>query len=401
MMRQLFQMGIQHRVGMIFSLMALMLLVASCGKEEAAAARQAPPVTVVKPTVRSVSEYTVFTGSARAFETADIVARVTGTLETVEFAASSKVEAGDLLFTIEDERYVAARDVAQANVQSAKADLLRSETELKRVEQASKSKAVSEMDVDRARADRDMSIASLASARAMLADAELDLSYTKVRSPIDGYASRNMVDVGNLVGPGAVTSLTRINKITPIYVYFHAPESVVLNYLAASKRLVKNKTDQPRERARVFAALANDEGFPHPGYMDFIDNEVDRNTGTIELRALMENKEGDIFPGLFVRLKASGKQIPNAILIPETAVGTDLGGKYVLTVGEGNIVEQKYITLGAAQGDGEVHVKTGLEGQETVIVGGLMIARPGMPVQPLTAEQFEAMKKQSQQAAKD
>jgi len=348
-----------------------------------------------------VAEFAIFTGSARAFETADIVARVTGTLESVDFVASSKVKAGDLLFTIEDDRYVAARDVGQANVQSAKADLLRSETELKRVEKASKSKAVSEMDVDRARADRDMSIASLASARAMLADAELDLSYTKVRSPIDGIASRNLVDVGNLVGPGAVTSLTRINKITPIFVYFNAPESVVLNYLAESKKAVKNRGDKPRKRATIYAALANDVGFPHPGYMDYIDNEVDRNTGTIESRALLENKEEDIFPGLFVRLKASGKQIPNAILIPETAVGTDLGGKYVLTVGEGDIVEQNYVTLGAAQGDGTIHVKTGLEGQELVIVGGLMIARAGMPVQPLTAEQFEAMKKQSQQAAKD
>jgi RND family efflux transporter MFP subunit len=398
MMRQLFQMGIQQRAGLVFSLLALSLLVASCGKEKAAPARQAPPVTVVKPTVGPVAEFTVFTGSSRAFESANIVARVAGTLESMDFEASRPVKAGDLLFTIEDDRYLAARDVAQANVQSAEADLLRSETELRRVEKASKSRAVSEMDVDRARADRDMAIASVASAKALLADAELDLSYTRVQSPIDGYASRNLVDVGNLVGQGEATLLTRINKVQPIYVYFHAPESVVLKILAGRRERM-SKEGRDTEKG-IGAALANDQGFPHEGIIDFIDNEVDANTGTIELRARLENLDQEIFPGLFVRIKVEGPTIPDAVLIPETAVGSDLGGKYVLVVGEENIVEQKYITLGAAQGDGTIFVKDGLDGQETVIVGGLMIARPGMPVTPLTAEQFEAMKKQSQQTAK-
>ncbi len=398
MMRQLFQMGIQHRIGLVILLMALLLSVASCGKEEAAPARQAPPVTVVKPIVGPVSEFTVFTGSSQAFETADIVARVAGTLESVEFEASRPVTTGQLLFTIEDERYTAARDVAQAQVQSAEADLLRSETELTRVEKASKSRAVSEMDVDRARAERDMAIASVASAQANLKDAELNLSYTQVRSPIDGFASRNYVDVGNLVGQSGATSLTRINRVSPLYVYFHAPESVVLNFLDSRREEMKK---EGRESAKeVYVALANDEGFPHTGYIDFIDNEVDRNTGTIEMRARLENADHELFPGLFVRIKVTGRTIPNAVLIPETAVGSDLGGKYVLTVGEGNIVEQKYVTLGLAQDDGNIYVKSGLDGQETVIVGGLMIARPGMPVQPLTAEEFETMKKQSQQAAK-
>ncbi len=391
--------GLQYRSGLALTMIALLIAVTSCGKEEVAVTRKAPPVTVLKPTVGPVDEFAIFTGSCRAFESAKIVARVAGTLESVEFEVSSSVKTGDLLFTIEDERYIAARDVAQANVKSAEADLLRSETELRRVEKASKSRAVSEMDVDRARADRDMAVASVASAKARLADAELDLSYTKVHAPIDGFVSRNLVDVGNLVGQGEATLLTRINKVTPIFVYFHAPESVVLNFLAIGRQ-EKEKGDD-RSVKMVHVALANDEGFPHNGYIDFIDNEVDPNTGTIELRARLENKDELIFPGLFVRVKVSGQTIPDAVLILETALGTDLGGKYVLTVGEGNIVEQKYVTLGSAQGDGTIYIKSGLEGEELVIVGGLMIARPGMPVQPLTAEQFEAMKKQSQQVAKD
>jgi len=157
-----------------------------------------------------------------------------------------------------------------------------------------------------------------------------------------------------------------------------------------------NKAKDPK----VFVALANEEGFPHEGVIDFVDNQVNANTGTIELRARLENTDKSLFPGLFVRVKITGEDIPNSVLIPEIAVGSDLGGKYVLVVGENNIVEQIYVKLGAAQGDGTVHIKSGLEGQETIIVDGLMFARPGLPVQPLTAEQFEAMKKKSQQAAK-
>ena len=395
MMRQLFHEGIEHRVGLTAVMLILLLGITSCGGGGDAQGPQAPPVTVAQPTVTAVADYAIFTGFSRAFESADVVARVAGTLETVEFDASSPVKVGDLLFTIEDERYVAARDGANASVASAKADLLRSETELRRVEEASKSRAVSEMDVDRARAGRDMAIAAVAAAEAKLADAELDLSYTQVRSPIDGFASRNLVDVGNLVGQSGPTNLTRVNKVSPIYVYFHAPESGVLRYLSDRRKFMSGEEDTSQARGPVQVALANEEGFPHTGVIDFIDNQVDANTGTIELRARLENADKALFPGLFVRVKVTGPEVPDQVLVPEVAVGSDLGGKYVLVVGENNIVEQKYVKLGAPQDGGTVHVRSGLDGQETVIVNGLMMARPGLPVTPLTAEQFAAMQQQA------
>ncbi len=396
MMHQLLKTGVLQRVGFAGLSLVLVFALASCGKDEAPPAPQAPPVTVSHPVVGPVANFMVFTGSSRAIETADVVARVSGVLESVEFQASSPVKAGDLLFTIEDERYLAARNVALAAEKSAEADLLRSETELRRVEKASHSRAVSEMDVDRARADRDMAEAAVASAKAHLADAELTLSYTRVRAPIDGFVSRNLVDVGNLVGQGGVTSLTRINKISPIYVYFHAPESVVLKYLAEKEGSPEYQEDGSRNMGQAEVALAGEEGFPHQGYIDFIDNQVDSNTGTIELRARLDNSEGRVFPGLFVRIKVTGEVMPDAVLVPATAIGSDLGGKFILVVGEENIVEQKYVKLGATQEDGSVHVRSGLEGNETIIVGGLMFARPGLPVNPLTAEQFEAMKKKAE-----
>ena len=374
----------------------VLLGLSACGSGEQPA-RQAPPVTVAKPDIATIDNYVIFTGSTQAFETAEIVARVKGTLETVDFAPSTMVDVDQLLFTIEDTSYRAARDMARAGVASSKADLERAEVELKRVEKASRSRAVSEMDVDRARADRDMAVAALASAEAKLMDAEKDLGYTQVTSPIAGVVSRNLVDRGNLVGQGSPTLLTRVNSIQPIYVYFHAPESIVLYMLAQRDR--RADLEGRKNDVKALVQLANENDFVHEGVVDYIDNQVDPRTGTIELRARLENEDLALFPGLFVRVKVIGGEIPDAVLVPQTAVGTDLGGKYVLTVGQDNIVAQTYIELGAPQTGDRIHVTSGLKGDETLIVNGQVFARPGLPVLPLTAEQMAAMKQQAAQQA--
>jgi RND family efflux transporter MFP subunit len=381
------------------SLLAVAALVlafglASCGGEEAAAP-QAPPVTVGKPAIESVNEYVIFTGLSRAVKSADVMARVAGILETVDFQPSSEVEKGELLFTIEKTKYKAARDAAEAALQSAEADLRLSETELTRVERASKSRAVSEVDVDRARANRDMAIAAVGSAQAALEDAELTYSYTDVVSPIDGVVSRRMVDPGNLVGQSGPTLLTRVNSLKPIHAYFHAPEFIVLRFLAAREELVEEMDERSEVKVKAMIALDDDKGYVHEGYIDFIDNEVDPATGTIEMRVKLPNEKKSVFPGLFVRIKIEGPEIPDAVLVPEMAVGTDLGGKYVLSVGENNIVEQNYVVLGETHDGGMIHIREGLEGDATIIVNGLMYARPGLPVTPLTPEQFAAMQTQA------
>jgi len=384
------------RVFLLTGILCLGFGLVSCGDQEQPA-RQAPPVTVGKPVAATIPAYQIFTGSSRAIMSADVVARVAGALETIEFAASSQVKAGDLLFTIEDTRYRAERDAAYASLKSAEADLLRAETELRRTEEASKNRAVSEMDVDRARADRDMAIAAVCLAKAKLDNAVLQLSYTRVTAPFDGVVSRNLVDVGNLVGQSGPTLLTRINKLQPIYVFFHAPESLVLKFLAGRERGENHEGGQD-ETGAAGVALANETGYPHRGVIDYVDNEVDAQTGTIEMRVRLENEDLAIFPGLFVRVKVTGPKFPDAVLVPEVAVSTDLGGKYVLTVGENNFVAQQFVTLGAPQDSGLVHITEGLTGDETLIVNGLMRARPGLPVTPLTPEQFKAMQ---EQAAKD
>jgi RND family efflux transporter MFP subunit len=386
-----------RRAGYVLILAALGLLAASCGGEQPAQQTQAPPVTVAQPQVRDIHNYGVFTGSSRAVESADVMARVSGTLETIAFEPSSVVAAGDTLFTIEETRYRAARDAAQAALRSAEANLLRAETELKRVEKASRSKAVSEMDVDRSRADRDMARAEVSAARARLDDAELNLSYTKVVAPIDGVVSRNLVDRGNLVGQAGPTHLTTVKRLRPIHVYFHAPETAVLNYLAQRRAAATNGDEFSVVGVPARVELANETGYPHQGVIDYVDNRVDPRTGTVELRLRLDNEDLSLFPGLFVRIKVEGPAITGAVLVPETAVGSDLGGKYVLTVDADNVVRQLYVQLGAVQEDGTVHVRQGLRGDETIVVNGLAFARPGSPVTPLTAEQMAAMKKQGGQ----
>jgi len=380
---------------LLLSLLALMfvLVLTACQEPPAPVERAEPSVTVSKPLVKTIREYSIFTGSTVAFGSADVVARVAGKLESADFMASSRVKAGDLLFTIEKEKHQAQRDIDRALLQSAKAELALASTEVKRMEQASKNQAVSELDVDKSKASRDVAIATVKSAQASLAASELNLSYTKVISPINGVVSRSMVDVGNLVGQEGTTLLTRVNTMQPMYVYFNVPESSVLNMLDSYSN--RNSSTEPESSNEVsdleknkrpaFVERANESGFPHEGFIDYIDNEVDMGTGTVDVRIRLSNEDDKFFPGLFVRVKVPGDDINDAILVKEAAIGSDLGGKYVLTIGEGNIVSLVYITLGLPQADGFVHVLSGLEGNETYIVNGILRARPGLPVQPKPA----------------
>ena len=220
------------------------------------------------------------------------------------------------------------------------------------------------------------------------------MSYTNVVSTIDGVVSRELVDAGNLVGQDGSTLLTTVNKMQPAYVYFNVPESLALHFLDSVEKnrtqyssMADELTEEEQAVHLAYVERANETGFPHQGVVDYIDNEVNRSTGTIEMRIRLDNKDSAFFPGLFVRIKLpAASDIDNAVLIKEVALGSDLGGKYVLVVGDDNIVELKYVTLGLPQDDGFVHVLSGLEGSETYIVNGLLRARPGLPVQTKQAE---------------
>jgi RND family efflux transporter MFP subunit len=322
-----------------------------------------------------------FTGTTRSVASAEVRARVAGRLESMAFTPSSVVDKGDLLFVIEREQYQAARDEAEADLRAAKARQALAESDLERIRQARESEAVSEQDLDRAVAQRDQAVARVMSAEAQLSVAELNYSYTMVRSPIKGQVSRRLVDIGNVVGGNEQTLLTTVNAMQPIFVYFEAPERTVLALLATRGA---DSLEQPDPADNAFVATAIDTAFPHSGKIDYIDNTVDPTTGTIQIRAVLPNDNMVLFPGLFVRVRVPANVIRDALLIDERAVGTDLGGKYIYVVNDSSYVEQRYIEIVYTTDEGMALIRRGLEGDETYIVNGMLRARPGFPVQPMT-----------------
>ena len=347
-----------------------------------------PQVTVEKPLRGEVQRYAEFTGTTRAVEFAEIRARATGALEQVLFEPTSFVKAGDVLFEIERQSYQAAHDEAVARLASARSERGQAQADLERIQSAADARAVSQQELDKALTVRAQAQAGVMTASAQLEQAVIDLRYTRVTTPISGQVGRNLVDVGNLVGEGEPTLLTTVTRIQPIFVYFNAPEQLVLRVL----ELQRDDELEDEQLGRVSLATATDEGFSHQGRIDFIDNTVDSSTGTIEMRAIFENPDKVLFPGLFVRVRLLGREGEIATLVQERAIGADLAGKYVLVVGEDNVVEPRHVKLGPVQDDGRVVVEDGLDGTETYIVNGVLRARPGFPVTPQTVAEANAAK---------
>lgn len=340
-----------------------------------------PEVTVATPVVRDVTLFAEFVGTTQARESVDVRARVQGYLEKMAFEPSSFVRKGDLLFVIEPGPYQARRDRAAAGLESAEAGLRRADSDLDRLEQAVKTNAVSQQEVTRARAERDQASAALLEAEAVLTTAEIELGYTTVTSPINGMVSRNYVDIGNLVGAGEATLLATVRRIDPIYAFFDIDEPFFAQLLEA-----RGGHRSPGQGDEVPATLVvNETGLEIEGKVDAVDNTVDPATGTIQARAVFPNPDAKVFPGFFVRVRLPGESLGDAVLVEETAIGTDLGGRFLMVVGADNVVEKRYIEPGPLEQDQMRVVLEGLGPGESYITVGLQRARPGMPVTPKTA----------------
>jgi RND family efflux transporter MFP subunit len=359
------------------AVVCLVVVAVGCGGQPETVAPTPPEVTVATPELRDVTLFQDFTGNTEAIEAVEIRARVQGFLERVSFEPSSYVRKGQLLFTIEQEPYIAARDRASAYLASAEAGLRRAESDLDRLEEAVKTNAVSQQEVTRARAERDQASAALLEAEAALTTAELQLGYTTVESPIDGLVSRRMVDPGNLVGAGQATLLTTVRTIDPIHAYFEINERLLARILAARSGFDPGAME---EDPLPVSMTVPETGARLDGFIDWVDNTVDPATGTIRVRGEFPNPDALVFPGFFVSVRIPGEDLGNAVLVEETAIGTDLGGRYVLVVGEGDVVERRYIEPGPLQEDQTRVVFEGLEAGEQYIVKGIQRARPGLPV---------------------
>ena len=340
-----------------------------------------PEVSVATPQQRDVTVYQEFVGSTEAFRSVNIRARVQGFLDRMSFEPSSFVRKGQVLFVIEPEPYEAQRDRAAAGLKAAEAGLARAESDLDRLEQAVATNAVSQQEVTRARAERDQASAAMLEAQAALTVAQIQLDYTTVESPIDGLVSRNFVDLGNLVGAGESTLLTTVRQIDPIYAYFEVSERFI------AQALQQRGGHRGAEEGGFMPAtlLLEATGLEIEGVIDSMENTVDAATGTIRVRGVFPNPDALIFPGFFVRVRLPGELLEDALLVEETALGTDLGGRYLMIVGDDNIVERRYIEPGPLQPDQTRVILEGLAPGERYIIDGLQRARPGMPVTPTAA----------------
>lgn len=337
-----------------------------------------PEVTVATPNVETVTTFMEFTGRTDAPQRVDVRARVQGYLDSVEFVAGSKVDAGQVLFRIEPDSYQTALASARARHDSARARLSLAEATLARTKEAFDRGAATSLEVTTREAERDEARAAVDEAAAAVQNAELDLSYTEVAAPIAGRASRELVTEGNLVGAGEATLLTTVLVDDPLHVYFDIDERTVLNFLEERPRAERT---QDRD-ARAYLTLLTGEEYDQEGVIDFVTNTVDPRTGTLQARATFPNPSGRLFPGMFVRVRAPEPSV-EATLVPQVAVQRDQRGPYLLVVNEQNIVERRNVTTGR-QVDDRVIVE-GLEPDARVIVAGVQRARDGATVDPQEA----------------
>ncbi len=336
---------------------------------EPAAAAPAPEVTVAQVLLRPVSDASTFTGRIQAVDTIQIRPRVSGYIDSVHFREGAAVKKGDLLFTIDPRPYKAETDRLAANLAQARAEAKNAEANAARGAKLVEQHAVSREEADRLDTAAASAKAQVASVQAALDNARLNLSFTEVRAPVDGKVSNAQITAGNLVTPS--DTLTSVVTVDPMYVYFDVDEQTFLKL----DRLRRQNGRAPE----VEMGLADEDGYPHVGKIDFIDNQVRAGAGTIRLRAVFPNGDGAYTPGLFARVELrSGNSQPRA-LIDDKAVGTDLGNKFVYVLGKDKKVEYRRVSTGPLV-DGLRVVDSGLSADDVVVVNGLQHVRPGVEV---------------------
>lgn len=339
-----------------------------------------PMVTVEKPHQQNVTNYAEFTGTTVAVETVELRARVEGYLESMHFSAGANVKQGDLLFVIDPKPFQARLDEATSDLTIRQAELELAETTLKRKEGALKDRAISEVEAHEAKAQRNKAAASVAAAKAAVETAQLYLSYTNIYAPVSGRIGRNLVDVGNLVGADESTLLATIVNDDPIYTYFNVSERDLMNY-----HNIKQNGDRGNgnnDIIPVYLGLSNERGYPFKGYVDYVDNRVDADTGTIQVRAVFQNPDRVLLPGLFARIRVPVDIQENALLVPDIALGADQRGRFVLVVNDQNTVDYHSVETGPLF-QGMRVIKSGISLKDRIIVKGVQRARPGIVVTPM------------------
>lgn len=355
----------------------------------AAAAPPATPVTVAVVESRDVTTWQEFSGRLEAVDRVEIHPRVGGAIQSVNFREGALVKAGDLLFTIDPAPYEATVAQAAGQVASAEAKVALANTELERGRRLASNRTISQSDLDQRQNAVAEAEAALKTAQAVLRSAVLELDYTKVRAPVSGRAGKVEITVGNLVAAGSSSSaLTTLVSADPIYASFNASEEIVAR--ALSRLPGSDGALPPIDQIPVEIGTLADEGTPIKGKLQLIGNEVDASSGTIPVRAVIDNPQGLLIPGQFVRIRMGDPRTDKKILVSERAIGTDQDKKFVFVVDAENKVAYRPVELGGSA-DGERIVVSGLADGDKVIVNGLQRVRPGVLVDPQTKEAVAAV----------
>lgn len=371
------QLNRTFKVGLLISGLSLL---SACGTEPGAQPPQqmAPAVSVAEVVHQRITEWDEFTGRLEAPESVSLRPRISGYIESIGFTEGAIVKAGQPLFYIDDRSFKAEVRRLEAELADATSRLTLAKSSYVRATELTEKNAISDEIFDSRVAELEQAKARLRSTSAALEIAKLNLSYTKVTAPITGRVSRALITAGNLVNAGQ-TELTSIVSANKVYAYFDADEQTYLKYMTLAKEGTRPSSREVKNP--VYMGLANESDFPHEGYIDFIDNQVNPATGTIRGRAVFENTEGKFIPGLFTRIKLVGSATYDGILIDDKAVSTDLGNKYVLVLDGENKVQYRAITLGEKL-NGLRIVKSGLVAGDSIVVNGLQRVRPGAQVAP-------------------
>jgi RND family efflux transporter MFP subunit len=338
-----------------------------------------PKVEVGLPVQRSITRYIEATGNTAPIKNVDLVARVQGVLQSINYQDGNFVKEGTTLFTIEPDTYKFKLEQAQAAEAGAQASVKQAEADFKRQSDLVQRQAVSQATLDTSTSARDNAQANLLQAQANTRIAAVNYGYTNVVAPFDGVVSAHLVSVGELVGAASPTQLATIVALDPIYVNFNVNEQDVLRVRQEARR--RGLTSNDLKTFPIEVGLQTDSGYPHKGNLDYVAPTLTQSTGTLAVRGVLPNPDRVLLPGYYVRVRVPFEQQANALLVPDVALGSDQAGRYVLVVNGENVVEQRKVQTGPLEGDLRV-IESGLKADDRVVTAGLLRAIPGQKVDP-------------------
>ncbi|UPK03768.1 efflux RND transporter periplasmic adaptor subunit [Bradyrhizobium sp. 170] len=338
-----------------------------------------PKVDVAVPVQRSFTRYLEATGNTAAIKNVDLVARVQGFLQSINYTDGAFVKEGAPLFTIEPDTYKLKLEQAQAAETGAQATVRQAEADFKRQQELVQRQAVSQATLDTSTSTRDNAQANLLQAQVNTKIAAVNYGYTNVTAPFDGVVSAHLVAVGELVGVSSPTQLATIVALDPIWVNFNVNEQDVLRIREEARR--RGMTQDDLRQIPVEVGLQTETGFPHQGKLDYAATTLNQSTGTLPVRGVLPNSDRALLPGFFVRVRVPVDQVQNALFVPDVALGSDQSGRYLLVVNGENIVEQRKVRVGPLEGELRV-IEEGLKADDRVVTAGLLRAIPGQKVDP-------------------